>query len=210
MALITGSAYGTTTQQEEIYLEGVPTIFIQDYEADLMFAPDSDGFYWQLSGTNTYPVYEIGCVTDVSLTEDLTLNNVLCDNKGVADTVQARNFIEFNFSVQSFFPFTVLRHLLLFGAVTENAVTHTEKFGMGKINNAQAWHVWAPKVYDEDAGDYVAIMLHRCKFVDPWSIDMPFGSNWTASGLKLRAYVDSTVPAAQQFGMFLRSDASVI
>ena len=210
MALVTGSAYGTTTQQEDIYLEGAPTIFIQDYEAPLMFAPDSDGFYWQLTGTSTYPVYEIGCVTDVSLTEDLTLNNVLCDNLGVKDTVQARNFVEFNFSVQSFFPFTVLRHLLLCGAVTENAVEHTEKFGIGKISNTQSWHVWAPKVYDEDVGDYVALMLHRCKFVDPWTIDMTFGSNWVASGLKLRSYVDSTVPAAQQFGMFLRHDPSVI
>ena len=51
MALITGSAYGNITQQEDKYLEGAPTIFIQDYNADLMFAPDSDGFYWQLSGT---------------------------------------------------------------------------------------------------------------------------------------------------------------
>jgi len=38
---------------------------------------------------------------------------------------------------------------------------------------------------------------------------MTFGTPWTATGLKLRAFVDSTKPAAQQFGMFGRSDLSV-
>jgi len=207
MALVTGSA-SNPTLQEEIYLEGAPTIYIQDADADPLYNPDADGFYWGMSGTTTYPAYEIGCITDVSLTENLTMNDVMCDNVGVKDTVQQRNYIEFVFSIQSFFPLSTLRHLLNFGVVTETAPT--EKFGMGKINNAQYWAVYAPKVYDEDVGDYVAIQMHRAKFVDAWTINMTFGTPWQATGLRLRAFVDSAKPAAQQFGVFIRADASVI
>jgi len=208
MALVTGTPLGTITSQEEIYLEGAPTIYIQNFEASPLNNPDGDGFYWGMSGTSTYPVYEVGCISDVSMTENLTMNDVLCDNVGVKDTVQQRNYVEFVFSIQSFFPFDVLRNLLSFGAVTETAPT--QKFGMGKINNNLYWMVYAPKVYDEDVGDYIAIHMNRCKFVDAWTINMTFGTPWVAAGLRLRAFVDSTKPAAQQFGMWLRSDASVI
>ena len=207
MALVTGSA-SNPTLQEEIYLEGAPTIYIQDYDADPLYNPDSDGFYWGMTGTISYPAYEIGCITDVSFTENLTMNDVLCDNVGVKDTVQQRNYVELVFSIQSFFPLSTLRHLLNFGAVTETAPT--EKFGMGKINNSQYWMVYAPKVYDEDVGDYVAMHFARAKFVDAWTINMTFGTPWQATGLRLRAFVDSTKPAAQQFGVFIRADASVI
>jgi len=208
MALVTGSAVGTMTSQEDLFLEGAPTIFFQDADAPEWYAPDADGFYWQLSGTATYPVYEIGCVSDVSLTENLTMNDVLCDNVGVKDTIQQRNYLEFTFTIQSFFPLDVLRHMLGGGAVTETPPT--QKFGMGKINNAQFWHVYAPTVYDTEAGDYFAIQLHKAKFVDAWTINMSFGTPWNATGLRLRAFVDSAKPAAQQFGVFIRADASVI
>jgi len=207
MALVTGTPLGTAVQGEDIYLEGAPTIFFQDAEAPPLFNPDGDSFYWGLSGTATYPYYEVGCVTDVSLADNVTLNDVLCDNVGVKATIQQRNYVEFNFTLQSFFPLSQLRHMLKFGAVTETAPT--AKTGIGQINNNQYWHVYAPKVYDTDVGDYVWLHLHRAQFVDTWSIDMTFGSNWRVP-LKLRAFVDSDKPAAQQFGMFGRSDASVI
>ncbi len=207
MALVTGTPLGTLVSQEDIHLEGAPTVFIQDANAAPLNNPDALGLYWNLSGTSTYPVYEIGCIGDVSLTENLTMNDVLCDNVGTKDTVQQRNFLEFNFSIQSFFPLSVLRHLMGGGAVSTSAPY--SGFGIGKINNNQYWHVYAPKVYDEDVGDYVALHLHRAKLVDAWTIPMTFGTPWKMTGLKLRAFVDSTKPAAQQFGVFIRSDASV-
>jgi hypothetical protein len=210
MALVTGSPIGNLDLQEDIYLEGAPTLYIQDYTADPLKNPDSNGFYWGLSGTTTYPAYEIGCITDISFTENLTMSEVLCDNVGVKDTVQQRNYFEFNFSIQSFFPLSTLRHILGLGPVTVDAGANTETLGLGKVNNNQYWMVYAPKVYDEDVGDYVMIHLHRAKFIDAWTIDMPFGSQWKATGLKLRGFVDSSKPAAQQFGVMLRSDASVL
>lgn len=208
MALITGTPLGTLEVQEDIYMEGAPHIYFQDYSAPPLFNPDADGFYWNMSGTSTYPVYEVGCPTDVSLTENLTVNDILCDHVGVKDTVQQRNFLEFTFTIQSFFPLQVLRHMLKGGAVTETPPT--QKFGLGKVNNNQRWMVYAPKVYDEDVGDYVAIHLHKAKFVDAFTLNMPFGSNWELTGVKLRAYVDTSKPAAQQFGVFMRSDFSAI
>lgn len=208
MALVTGTAFGNIDAQEDLFLSGAPTVFIQDATANAFFNPDIDGFYWQLSGTATYPVYELGCLTDVSLADNLTLNDVLCDAVGVKDTVIQRNYVEFNFTVQSFFPLQVLRVLLRGGSVVET--NPTQKFGIGTVNTNQFWHVYAPKVYDQDFGDYVWVHLHRCKFVDPWTINMSFGTPWQITGLKLRAFVDSTKPAAQQFGMLGRSDDSAI
>lgn len=208
MSLVTGTPLGTISSAEDIYMSDAPTIYYQDYNAPPLFNPDADGFYWGLSGTVAYPVYELGCVTDVSLTENLTVNDVLCDNVGVKATVQQRNYLELQFTDQTFFPYDNLRDLIKGGAVTETAPT--EKFGMGKVNNNRYFMVYAPKVYDEDAGDYVAIHLHKAQFVNAFTISMPFGAPWQVQGVTLRAYADTTKPAAQLFGVFVRADASVI
>lgn len=207
MALVTGSAMGTITQQETLYVEGAPTIYFQRYEAGPLYNPDADGFYWQLSGTATYPVYEVGCVTDVSLSEDITINDVLCDNLGVKSTIQQRNYLEFTFTIQSFFPFTVLANLLKGSGATQSAPM--EKFYMGQINNSIYWQVWAPKVYDSSVGDYLGIQLHRAQFVEAFTIDMAFGTPWQATGLRLRAFIDDT-KTPSQFAAWVRADASVI
>ena len=208
MALVTGTPEGTITTQEDLYLEGSPNIYFQDYSANPLNNPDGDGFYWGMSGTATYPVLEVGCPTDVSLTEDLTINDVLCDNVGVKDTSQQRNYVQFEFTIQSFFPYDVLRHILRGGAVTETAPT--QKFGIGPINNTQFWQVYAPKVYDTDNADYIWIYLAKAKFVEGPSVSMPFGANWEISGIRFRAYNDTTKPSAQAFGMWGRLDPSVI
>lgn len=208
MALVTGTPLGTLTTMEDLFLEGAPTIYFQNSSAPPLFNPDADGFYWGLSGTSTYPVLEIGCPTDVSLTENLTMNDVLCDNLGVKSTIQQRNYFEFTVSTLSFFPLDVLSYMLKTGTMVETAPT--QKIPLGKINNALYWHVYAPKVYDETAGDYVWFHFHKCQFVDAFTINMTFGTPWTATGIKLRAFVDATKPAAQQFGMMGRIDSSVI
>ena len=208
MALVTGTPPGTTTTQEDLYLQGAPTLFIQDYSAPEWYSPDSDGFYWNLTGTSTYNITEVGCIADVSMTENLTINDVRCDTIGVKDTVQQRDSLDFVFTIKSFFPFTTLRHFVKGGTVTQTAPT--EKFGLGKINNNLYYHAYAPAVYDEDTGDYVAFTLHKCKFVDAWTLNMPFGDQWNLTGLKLRAFADTTKPSAQQFATLIRADASVI
>lgn len=208
MALITGNAFGNIQVAEDINLESAPTIWFQDYTAPEMFAPDADGFYWQLSGTSSYPVYELGCTAGVSLTENLTVNDVLCDSVGVKDTVQQRNYLEFQFTVKSLFPFDTLAPVLKGGTVVETAPT--QKFGMSTINNNKFWHVYAAKVYDEVAGDYFAIHLHKAKFVNAFTITMPFGNAWEVTGVVFRAFADTTKPASQRFGVFVRADASVI
>jgi hypothetical protein len=70
--------------------------------------------------------------------------------------------------------------------------------------------VYAPKVYNTDVGDYVALHFHRAQFVDAFTINMTFGTPWQATGIKLRAFVDETKPAAQSFGVFVRADASAV
>jgi hypothetical protein len=218
MALTTGTPVGNVLTQEELFIEGAPTIYIQDWEAGLLNNPDANSFYWGMSGTATYPVYEVACVSDVSFTEDVTVNDVLCDSSGVKDTIQQRNSVSFAFAVKSLFPILNMAQLLNFGSVTQSG-SQLEQSGIGPINNNRFWHVWAPKVYDDDVGDYIAIWMHKAKFVEAWTIDMTFGDAWTANGIQLRAFTDSfgsgaaasaVIPSAQSFGSWLRLDPSAI
>ena len=208
MALVTGTPLGNLDLQEDLYLEGAPNIYIQNADANPLHNPDADGFYWGMSGTATEPVYEIGCPTDLSFSENVTINDVLCDNVGVKSTIQQRNYVQFTFTVQTFFPLQTLRILLKGGAVTETAPT--QKFGFGPIDNNQYWMLYTPKVYDVANADYVWLHFHRTQFVDAFTINMPFGTPWSIVGIQLRAYADTTKPQAQWFGMFGRLDPSVI
>ena len=208
MALITGSPIGNVDSQDEIYIEGAPNIYIQDYNASPLNNPDADGYYWNMSGTTTYPVFNIGCVQDVSLTEGLTMNQIRCDAVGDKGTIQRRDYIEFTFNILTLFPLTTLRHILNISSPTVS--TNIEKVGIGQINNNRFYMGYCPKVYDQDTGDYVLFHLHKAQFVDAWTIDMKSGEPWMVSGLKLRAYADETKPANQLFGVIVRADESAL
>ena len=203
-SLITGSPVGTIDSQDEIYVEGSPYIYIQQYEAPPYYNPDTAGYYWGMTGTAAYPVFQVGCVQDVSLTEGVTMNAIRCDTVGDKGTIQRRDYVEFNMTILSQFPLTTLRHLLNLSIPTTTA--NTEKMGIGTIKNNRFYMAYCPKVYDPDTGDYVVFHLHRAQFVDAWTINMKGGEAWTTTGLKLRAYADDTKPAAQQFGVVVRLD----
>lgn len=208
MGLSTGLPLGNILSQEDIYVESAPYIYFQDYTATELNHPDSDGYYWNLSGTSTYPVLNIGCVSNVVLTENLTINDVRCDTIGITSTVQQREYLEFTFEITSLFPLTILRHLMKAGIPTVSG--HMEKMGIGDINNNLKYHVYAPKVYDADTGDFIAITLHKAKFVDAWSLAMTRGDAWKLTGIKLRAYADDTMPSEQKFASIFRVDPSAI
>lgn len=210
MALVTGTPLGTITTQEGLFVDSAPSIYLQNSLATPLKNPDANGFYWNLSGTATYPVLEIGCPYDLSFTENIVMNEVLCDTVGLQATIQQRNYMEFTFSIRSMFPTSVLTVLMKGGTDTVNAGTHTSQFGFGPINNSLFWHVYTPRVYDDSVGDYVWLYFHKAQFVDAWSLGMAFGTPWQLTGIKLRAVADSTKPSAQLFGSFGRSDASVI
>lgn len=207
--LVTGAPIGNILAQEEIYLEGAPYLYFQDATANPRYNPDADGFYWGLTGSSTYPVYRVGCIQDVSLTEGLTINQVRCDTIGDKATIQRRDYLEFNFSFSSLFPLSALRHLLNLGSAPTTG-TDYEKQGIGSINNNQFYMFYAPKVYDETTGDYVVFHIHRGQFVDAFTVNMRSGEPWMVEGIKLRAYADETKPAAQKFGVIVRGDASAL
>lgn len=208
MTLITGSPVGNVDSQDEVYVEGAPYIYVQQTDANPLNNPDADGYYWGLSGTTSFPVFQIGCVQDVSLTEGITMNQIRCDAVGDKGTIQRRDYIEFEITILSLFPLTTLRHLLNLSAATVG--TNVEKVGIGQINNNRYYMAYCPKVYDQDTGDYVLFHLHRAQFVDAWTINMNSGEPWTVSGLKLRAYADESKPAGQLFGVIVRADESAL
>jgi len=207
--LVTGSVVGNLDVQEEIYIDGAPYLYFQDYNATPLNNPDGDGFYFGMSGTSTYPAFEIACIQDVSLTEGLTINNVRCDTIGDKATIQRRDYLEFAFSFTSFLPMSITRHIMKFGSAP-TVGTGYEKQGIGTINNNQFYMFYAPKVYDEENGDYVAFHLHKAQFVEAFTVNMRSGEPWLADGLRIRAYADSTKPAAQKFATIVRADASAL
>jgi hypothetical protein len=142
-------------------------------------------------------------VNDVSLTEDVTVNNIRCDNVGDKSVVQRRNYVEFVFTLQTMFPLIELRHLLGLSVATVSG--GLEKVGIGSINNNLNYMVYAPKVYDDDSGDYLLFHLHKAKPVDAWTIGMGV-DGWKITGLKFRAFADTNKPDSQKFGVIIRSD----
>lgn len=207
--LVTGVPIGNILAQDEIYLEGAPYLYFQDAAANPLNNPDGDGFYWNLTGSSTYPVYRVGCIQDVSLTEGLTINQVRCDTIGDKATIQRRDYLQFNLSFSSLFPLSALRHLLNLGSAPTASGVY-EKVGIGSINNNQFYHFYAPKVYDDAAGDYVAFHLHRAQFVEAFTINMRSGEPWMVEGISVRAYADETKPAAQKFAVIIRGDDSAL
>lgn len=203
-SIVTGSAVGNVDSQEELYLEGSPYIYFQDNRANPLNNPDAQNYYWGLSGTTAYPAYLLGCIQDVSLTQGLTMNDVRCDTVGVKDTIQKRDYVEFNLTILSQLPLTVIRHVMNLSAPSTG--TGYETVGIGQINNSVHYMVYAPKVYDDDAAGWLMFHLHRAKFVDAWTMNMVYGGSWTLTGIKLRAFADDSKPAGQQFGVIKRFD----
>ena len=209
MALVTGAAVGNVVEQDaEIYVEGAPWIYMQDYQANYLNGPDGDGYYWGMSGTAQYPVYSLACYEDVGLGQDLTVNAVRCDKVGDTAVIQKLNHLEFTFALSTLFPLTTSRPILRGSEVF--STTGLEKMGIGPINNAQYWRLYLPKVYDEDNGDYVSMTIHRVQFVDAWTIAMPSGDKWMIGGITAWGLADDGLPSDQQFATIIRADASAL
>jgi len=208
MALITGTPLGTINEQDNIYLDTPPSLWFQDYTANELNNPDADGFYWGLTGTPTYPVYEIECYEGLTITATYESNMIRCDTIGDNGQIQKLNSIDLALTLKTLLPFDTLSKFLKGGPVTTNAGA-TEKFGIGQPNNNQYWHVYGASVYDTAAGDYINFTGHRAQFVDTWTLTPTYG-NVTTLSATLRLFADSTKPADQLFMTLIRADPSAI
>ena len=207
MALITGTPQGNVLSQEELYLEGAPSFWVQDYNATPLWNPDADGYYYGLSGTSTYPAYGVACVTDVSFGQGITANDIRCDGDGVKGHIQRRDYVEFTFTLETLLPLSTYAKLANFSDA--DVSSPFEKVGIGEINNNRYWMVYAPRVYDQDTGDWLLIHLHKAQFVEPGEIQFRYGEPWMQT-FKVRGFADTTKPSTQRFGVIIRSDPSAI
>lgn len=209
MSLATGTPVGNIVSQEDTFIEGAPYIYFQDNRATPLNNPDAQTYYWGLSGSTTYPVYNLGCIQNVNLTEGLTMNDIRCDTIGVKDTIQKRDYVEFNLEVLSQLPLTVLRHIMKLGTAPSTG-SGFETQGITTIDNAQRYMVYAPAVYNQQAAGWLMFHLHRAKFVDAWTLNMRYVDSWQLTGIKVRAYADQSKPANQLFGVIKRFDAAAL
>jgi len=205
--LITGSPSGNISYSEKVYLDGAPNIFYQNYLADPLNNPDADGYYWNMSGTAEYGVKGLGCITDVSFTQNITANDIMCDVEGMQGTIQQRDSVDLKFTLQNPMPLSMFAELNNMSVA--DVSSGLEKVGIGEMNNNRYWMVYAPKVYDSDSGDYLMIHLHKAQFVDVGDLSMTYGKSW-AQSFTVRGFADTTKPAAHRFGTIIRSDLSAL
>lgn len=200
---------GPETDAESLYLEGGPSIWIQDSDANEANNPDSDGFYYGLSGSATYPLMELGCYDDLRLTDTRTSTEVKCAAQGVVQTMQRRDSLELSFTLKSLFPLNILTHIIGGGVVTHNTTEETEKMGVGALPQNDFYHVFASRVYDETIGDFIGMTFHKVQFIEASPLAMPYGEAWN---YQVRALVlaDSGKPSAQRFYTAVRWDPSVL
>lgn len=193
---------GTIQLVDDVFLEGGPEFW---FGGVAKYSPDSDGFYWGLTGTVANPAYKLGCYTNFRLRDAIQMSEVRCDTIGVVSSIQKRNYLEVDFTLMSLFPLAQTRFMLKGGPVTHNAGNHTEAMGMGTIDNNLYYLAFFSRVYDDVNGDFISVTGHRTQFVDVWEMAWTYGAPYTL-GVKLRMYADTTKPAAQRFGTFLRYD----
>ena len=206
----TATSVGTQTTMESIYLSDAPEVWIQDTDGAYRFGPDSDGFYWGLSGTASFPAIKLGCFTDFVFGDDVVMNDVICDASGVEAVIQSRQSVHVNFTLESLFPLSVLTSLLRLGVVTANTTDDAEKVGIGdSTRKNEYWRMYFSRVYDPDTNDFVSVTIHKGQFVDAWEVAAPYGDKWTIP-LKFRGLADSSKPAAQKFATIVRVDPSVL
>lgn len=211
MTLVTtGSAFGLIVEQDEIYVDGAPQIYYADSNVPYMYYPTvGNAFWWNLSGTTQYPVRALGCYENVSLSDNLEIQDIRCDTVGTKGIIVKRNYIEIAATIKSFFPFSVLSPLMNGGAVTQYPANDTEFFGLGQVNNNQYYKMYLPKVYDETNGDYVSFTIHRGRFVSAGQLTMTYGQTWTLP-ITIRAFADTTKTTDQQFATVMRFDPSAL
>lgn len=200
---------GPSIASEDVYVQSGPDIWFQDATATEENSPDSDGFYWGLSGTAAYPVFPLGCYDDLTMNDARTSNDIMCAAIGRVAIAQQRDAFEIALTFKQPLPFEKLRHLIGGGAVTHNVAEETSKFGLGPLPINQFYHLHFDRVYDEDAGDYIAITFHKVQFTDASPLTMAYGKEWTW-GIKAVALADTTKPKAQRFATVLRWDPSVL
>lgn len=211
MALITGTPLGVvTTQDSEIYIDSAPYIFYQEKCSGVnpLNNPDSDSFYWGLTGSAACPVYQFECYDTVQWASAYETNSIRCDTTGDQGQIQKLNYLDLTFNLKTFFPSEFMSTVMRGGAVTTNSGA-TQKFGIGQPNNTKFYRVYFPVVYDPDTGDYISVTMHRAQFVEAWSMSFVYGQPATL-GVTIRGFADSTLPADQLFATVIRADPSAI
>lgn len=207
MATYTGIV-GAQESQNSTFIEGAPSIFFQPIpdtsDPGVLHNPDSNGFYWGLTGTTAAPVYELGCYENVRLGDNIDINSIRCDKSGDQGAIRKRNYIEVSFTLKSLLPLVIARHLLNWSPIIENG--NFEKTGIGEINNNDYVRAAMVRVYDPANSDYVFIQVHRGQFVQNSEIQFTYGQPWQVD-VTLRGYADEGMPNNQLFATVIHHES---
>lgn len=203
---------GSVTTMTDLFIEGAPDFWFGGVPR---YSPDSQGYYWGVTGTVDNPLYKLGCYTDFRLRDNIQTADVRCDTVGMKASIQKRNFLEVSFNLLTLFPLSMFQKMVVRGgSVTTNPTgsltdPSTEKMGWGEINNQLYYMCFFSKVYDPDNGDFLSFTGHRCQFVDVTEIAFTYGQPYTYR-VMMRLFADSDKPSDQRFATVIRYDPSAL
>jgi hypothetical protein len=216
MPLITGTPEGNIlTPDANLFVDTPPVIYFQDKltaagaTVGLLNNPDSDGFFWNLSGTTANPVFEVGCYEGLTIVDGRELNMIRCDTDGDVGAVQRRNSLTINFTLKQLFSFNKLAHMLNWSLPITSTAGATEKVGIGTIDNQKRYYAYLPTVYDPATGDFLSITAHNVQFTTAWTWTFVY-ANPSNVPITMTCFADTSRVDAQRFATVIRADPSDI
>ena len=197
---------GTLNDQEDIYIDGGPDLYFGGVSK---YSPDDNGYYWGISGTADLPVHKVGCYENAQWSDNLTTNAIRCDTIGDVGNISRRNYLELTFDLKALLPLSILRYLLRLSSSLSVPADDAEYAGIGEVNQQEYHKVFFSKIYDTDAGDWLAVTGHRCQFEWSGAMQFRYGQEWMV-GVRCRFFSDEDMPSDQRFATMVRYDPSVI
>ncbi len=197
---------GTINEADDIYIEGGPDLWIGD---DLQYGPDSNGYYWGITGTVANPVQKLGCYENFQIQDNVTINEIRCDTVGVVGNIVRRNYLEITFDLEQLLPLEQLKVLLRWSSSLKDPATDTEYAGIGEINQQDYHIIYFSRIYDADAGDWVSWTATRVQFEWSGAIQMRYGQPWMV-GVRMRCFANADLPSNQRFATVVRYDPSAV
>lgn len=197
---------GTINVGEDVFVEGGPDLWFGGVKKH---SPDANGFFWGITGTAGTPVFKVGCYENFQLADNLTINDVQCDNVGIKGETVRRNFLEATFDLQVLFPLTQLDLMLRLGSSLLDATADTEYASIGEVVQDVFHNVFFSRIYDAATGDWVSVTGHRCSFRWNAPLQTRYGEKWMV-GVAIKFFADENLPAAQRFATMVRWDPSAL
>lgn len=179
------------------FLTSFDGVFIQDSAAPMA---NTTPYPWGLTGTPTYPVYNLGCLSGVTFTPTIEDMVIECDNGGEVYRTRRVKGYTISGTLKSVLPLSFLSNILGLGTPTDDT-TQSIEFAPVGVYVPRTFHVLIAGKYDNGS---VGFYFYKCT-ISGSNFKMPAGTNSAEVSLDITAFADTALPSTHSFGAVLRS-----